>query len=190
MTPTTHDKLSYQKVLDGLLRMHELSAAGDQETEEIKQLREAIDVPYSDLSAQERETIEGLSSDLFDVENITAEPVLDHIRPGDQLMAAALQAQDSGKYDEALKLLRESKSSPASRIAFLRGRNWSEKGEPKVALLFFNHAAKLDPENDEYKAQAIDSLIRAYPERGSKKLQRMIRGELQVAEELLRDIRK
>jgi len=157
MTETTQDKLSYQKVLDGLLRMHELSAAGEQETEEIKQLREAIDEPYSALSAEEREIIEGLSTDLFDVENITSEPVLDHIPPVDPVIAAAIQAQYSGKYDEALNLLRESKAKPASRIAFFRGRIWSEKREPKVALLFFNHAAKLDPENDEYKAQASRS---------------------------------
>lgn len=168
MTETTQDKLSYHKVLDGLLRMHELSVAGEQETDEIKQLRDAIDEPYSDLSAEERETIEGLSTDLFDVENILSEPKLDHVPPGDHALAAAMQAQNSGKYDEALKLLRESKSQPASRIAFFRGRNWIGKGEPKVALLFFNHAAKLEPENDEYKAQAFDSLNQAYPERGQK----------------------
>jgi tetratricopeptide (TPR) repeat protein len=168
MTETTQDKRSYQKVLDGLLRMHELSVAGERETDAIKQLRDAMDEPYSDLSAEERETIEGLSTDLFDVENITSEPVLDHMPPGDRAMTAAVQAQSSGKYDEALKLLRESKAKPASRIAFFRGRNWSEKGEPKVALLFFNHAARLDPRNDEYKAQALESHILAYPERGQK----------------------
>ena len=156
MTETTQDKLSYQKVLNGLLRMHELAAGGEQETDEIKQLRDAIDGPYSDLSAEERETIEGLSTDLFDVENITSEPKLDHLPPCDHAMAAALQAQNSGRYDDALKLLRDSKSKPASRIAFFRGRNWIGKGEPKVALLFFNHAARLDPQNEEFKAQAGD----------------------------------
>jgi len=174
MAETTQDNLSYQKVLDGLLRMHELSADGEPETDEIKQLRDAIDEPYSDLSAEERETIEGLSTDLFDVENITSEPVLDHVPPADNAMAASLQAQYSGQYDEALKLLRQSKSKPASRISYFRGRNWSEKCEPKVALLFFNHAAKLDPANDDYKAQAFEALVRAYPERGQKEITRVL----------------
>jgi hypothetical protein len=153
MTETTQDKMSYRKVLEGLLRMHELSTAGQHETDKIKQLRDAIDEPYSDLSAEAREIIEGLSTDLFDVENITSEPVLDHVPEGDHAMAVAIHAQNSGKDDEALKLLRQCKSKPASRIAFLRGRIWSEMGEPKIALLFFNHAAKLDPGNDESRAQ-------------------------------------
>src|SRR5258707_673005 len=102
MAATRQDNLSYQRVLHGLLCMHELSAAGKQETDEIKQLRDAIDEPYSDLSAEERETIEGLSTDLFDVENISSEPVLDHLPPGDKAMAAALQAQYSGHYDEEI----------------------------------------------------------------------------------------
>jgi hypothetical protein len=173
MAATTQDNLSYQKVLDGLLRLHERAAAGGQETEEKKQLRDAIDGPYSDLSADQQEAIEGLSTDLFDVENITSEPALDRVPPGDEALAAALQAQQSGHHDRALNLLRESKSKPASRIAFFRGRNWIAKGEPKVALLFFNHAAKLDARNDEYRAEALDALFRAYPERGQKESTRV-----------------
>ena len=168
MTETTQDKMSYRKVLEGLLRMHELSAAGAHETDEIKRLRDAIDEPYSELSAEEREIIEGLSADLFDIENIACEPANDHVPEGDHAMAAAVQAQNSGNYEGALKLLRQSKPQPESRIAFLRGRIWSERGEPKVALLFFNHAAKLDPENDEYRARARDSVIRANPGVGQK----------------------
>ncbi len=127
MAETTQDNRSFQKVLHGLLRMHELSAAGEQETDEIKQLRDAIDEPYSDLSSEERETIEGLSTDLFDVENITSEPVPDLVPPGDNAMAAAFQARHSGRYDDARKLLRKSKSKPTSRISFFRGLNWRER---------------------------------------------------------------
>ena len=170
MTETKQDNLSYQKVLEALLQMQELSAAGEQETAEIKQLRDAIDEPYSDLSAVQRETIEGLSTDLFDIRIITSEPVLDPVLLADKALEAAIQAQNSGRYDEALQLLRESKARPASRISYLRGRNWSGKGEPKIALLFFNHATKLDPKNAEYKAQALDALVRAYPERGRKEI--------------------
>jgi uncharacterized protein (DUF433 family) len=92
-------------------------AAGARETEEVKQRPDAIDEPYSDLSAKERETIEGLSTDLFDVERITSQPALDRIPSGDDALAAVLQAQHSGHHEEALKLLRESKSKPASRIS-------------------------------------------------------------------------
>jgi tetratricopeptide (TPR) repeat protein len=173
MVETTEVNPSYRKVLDGLLRMHELSAAGEQETDEIKQLRDAIDEPYSDLSADERETIEGLSTDLFDVEKIISEPASDY-RAMDGSVMAALRAQYSGHYDKALKLLRESESKPISRMSFFRGRNWSEKGEPKVALLFFNHAAKLDPRNDGYKAEALEAFVRAYPERAQKEITRLL----------------
>jgi len=174
MNETTQGNLSYRKVLDELLRMHELSVAGEHETDEIKKSRDAIDEPYSDMSADEREAIEGLSTDLLDVENITSEPVLDYIPPGDEAMVKALQAQRSCRYDDALKLLRESKSKPASRLSFFRGRNWIEKREPRVALLFFNHAANLDAENDDYKAEAFDALVRAYPERGQKEITRVL----------------
>ncbi len=155
MTETTQDKLSYRKVLDGLLRMHELFVAGERESNEIRQLRNDIDEPYSDLTEEDREAIEGLSTDLFDVEKIASEPILDHLPQADEKVQKALLAQHSGHYDEALRLLRESKSSkPFSRISYFRGRNWEGKGEPRVALLFFNHAVRLDPENEEYKSSA------------------------------------
>src|SRR5580704_12205327 len=107
MAETTQDKLSYRKVLDGLVRMHQLFVVGERESDEVKQLRDDIDEPYSDLDEEEREAIEGLSTDLLDVETITSEPTLDDIPPAGAKVQEALLAQHAGNYDDALKLLRE-----------------------------------------------------------------------------------
>ena len=168
MTETTQDKLSYRKVLDGLLRLHELFVAGERESNDVRQLRNDIDEPYTDLTEEEREAIEGLSTDLFDVAKITSEPILEQIPSAEECVQRALSAQHSGNYDEALKLLREGKSSkPFSRISYLRGRSWWGKGEPRVALLFFNHAAQLDPENEKYQVLAWDASLAPISRRGA-----------------------
>ena len=171
MTPTTQDRLCYRKVLDGLLRMHELFVAGERKSTELTQLRDNIDEPYLEMTEEERDAIEGLSTDLFDVERITSEPHLDSRPPANEKIQSALSAQHAGHYDEALRILRENKSSePPSRISYFRGRNWEEKGEPRVALLFFNHAARLDPENEDYRAAALGAVYDAFPREREKEL--------------------
>jgi tetratricopeptide (TPR) repeat protein len=144
--------------------MHEVFVAGDRTSIELSQLRDGIDEPYLDMTEEERDAIEGLSTDLFDVERINSEPHLESRPPTNEKIQSALAAQHSGRYDESLKILRENKSlEPPSRISYFRGRIWEEKGEPRVALLFFNHAAKLDRENDEYKAAALEALDKSFP---------------------------
>ena len=186
MTETTQDNPSYRKVLDGLLRMHELFVAGERESAEVKQLRDDIDDPYSKLTDEQREAIEGLSTDLFDVEKITSEPIPKPVPLADEHVQRALLAQYSDHYDDALKLLRAGKSSrPFSRISYFRGRNWEGKGEPKVALLFFHHAVQLDPENEEYKASALGALYNAFPREGQKQVEAVLANPIDFAPALV-----
>jgi tetratricopeptide (TPR) repeat protein len=183
MTETSQEKLSYQKVLDGLLRMHQLFVQGKRKSEEVKQLRNDIDEPYSNLTEQQREEIEGLSTDLFDVEKVLSEPALGRASSAEEKEFWAIAAQREGRFDEALSLFRGCRSSvPFSRISYHRGQIWEQKGQPKVAKVFFDHAVLLNPNNEEYVASAVSSLFDAFPERGDKELLKKMARQLRNLE--------
>lgn len=165
---------SYQKYRDGLMRMHRLFTEGKRRSEEVAKLRNEMDEPYDDLTGEEREELTGLSADLFDVEKITSDPRGAQDPRADAVAHSVVNALHSGRYAEALELLRGREAGPPSRVAFLRGRVWSEKGEPGVALQFFRHASRLRPENDDFKANVLEALFWSDPEAARHEIDRVL----------------
>src|SRR5262245_2491786 len=97
---------AYQEVVRGLLRMHQYTVDGQDESDEADALRELMDRPWQKLSAAERERITGLSKDLYAVSGPTpAAP--EQMNPQAQgKLGEAYEARERGEWDRALELLR------------------------------------------------------------------------------------
>jgi len=48
---------------------------------------------------------------------------------------------------------------PPARVAYLRGRGWEHYGHHDIAALFFDYAAKLNPEEATYPVMPMEALI-------------------------------
>lgn len=153
------DVLSYQRVLGGLLRMHQLFLEGKRRSEEVDRIRDELDEPYAELTTAHRAEIEGLSRDLFDVEKNRVLVKKPNVPQAERFIDDAIVARDEGRLDLALELLRKiGDYFPFSRIAFLRASVWKKKGNAAVTLLFLKHALDLEPA-DEQVRMAFNSVL-------------------------------
>ena len=158
--PTTP---AYLQSLRGLHRLHALTLAGQSQSPEADAVRDSLDGPWYALSEAERERIGGLSEDLYSLSDPLHEPSPADARATSQLMEA-VEARQAGDWDRALELLRRwgRHLSPAD-LSFQRGCVWQEAGDHATAALFFEHAARLDPENGLDFALYLDALEKSDP---------------------------
>jgi hypothetical protein len=150
---------SYEATMSGLLRLHQLSIAGLEESEEANRVREFMCEPWEDLSKVEKERFTGLSKDLYEISDDTGQPPI----PIDPLQTQAklleiFEARERGDWDTSLELLREwGKHISPSLVSYLRGTIWRYFGEPLTAVVFFEHACHLEPHNEKYQAALLGS---------------------------------
>jgi hypothetical protein len=151
---------NYLVVRRGLLRMHELAAAGQFESEEADAIRDAMDAPWEGLSATERARLTGLSVDLNAIGERSSERAPAEKNPEAQgKLVEAYEARERGEWDRSLDLLRRwDQSIPAALASYVRGSIWRAAGDLEVAAVFFEHAARLDPHNGTYQAALSDAL--------------------------------
>ena len=72
-------------------------------------------------------------------------------------MREAWERQD---WDAVLALLRTGPDFlTPDEIAYLRGRCWAGLGHPDIALLFLDHAARLNPQNINYRILTLEPLL-------------------------------
>src|SRR5262249_7463892 len=114
--------------------------------------------PWEGLTKAERERVTGLAADLYKVSDpapvIGLEPMTEE---GQGKRAEIYEAQSRGEWDLALNMLRQwGRFVPAPLLAYVRARIWQEAGELPVAAVFFEHALRLDPRNDNYEAMLLD----------------------------------
>jgi tetratricopeptide (TPR) repeat protein len=65
----------------------------------------------------------------------------------------AAAARRRGEWDRALELLRRlGKCADPALVSYLRGSIWMDAGDPETAVLFCEHAARLQPDNGDYRA--------------------------------------
>jgi hypothetical protein len=57
----------YRQVVRGYLRLHQLDVEGRDESPEADLVRDSLDLPWQSLTDREKERIQGLSADLFDL---------------------------------------------------------------------------------------------------------------------------
>ena len=165
-------------VIRGFLRLHKLDLVGKNTSSEADVVRDLIDGPWLTLSEAERERVSGLSEDLYSL--VDSPSGADHKETdaeSNRHIVEGLEARERGEWDRALKLFRKLKDSiPLDLLSFMRGRIWSDAGDPEVAVAFFEHAAKLDPKNPAYMVLHLCTLSIADPT-SALKLAREIVGD-------------
>ena len=145
-----------------LVRLHDLISGGEDEGPIGERLRDQMDVCSVGFSDEEVATLGGLSGDLCSIADrglastpSPATPQAQHEIP------AAMQAMESGEYTDALTLLRRNRAMIGpSKLSYFRGRILEKAGLHDVATRFFEHASQLEPDNDNYKVLALDTLKR------------------------------
>jgi hypothetical protein len=133
----------YTQSIQGLRRLHELAASGQEDTPAAEAVRDRLEHPWNLLSEVEKERITGLSEDLYSIiePSEQAEPMNPQ---AERKLIEAYEARQSGEWDKALDLLRcWGRYLEPAELSNLRGSIWHEAGDYETAALFFRHASQL-----------------------------------------------
>ena len=149
---------AYKRYVQFVLDMYRLIDQGKFESEEASSLRESVEGVWDDLTKEERKRLRGLSLDLNGMRE-KARKLEGLNEPGREKLVAAAQLRDSGQYDEALELLRQSENEiHLPFLSFLRGRIWMELHCFDVAAEFFRDAWALDKNNQNLQSMYLQVL--------------------------------
>ena len=93
---------SYLAMVRGNRELHQLLAAGKDDSPEAEAIRDATDVPWEALSEVERNRVRGLSEDLYSLVEPPAapEPMTPQAR---STLKEAYEAKQRGEWDKALR---------------------------------------------------------------------------------------
>ena len=120
---------SYVQSIQGLLRLHELTLKGEDESPEAEAVRDSLDRPWTGLSEVEQKRITGLSEDLYSISNPSGEPIPTNPQAKRKLLEA-IEARQSGEWDKALELLRRwGKYLEPAELSSSGGFVWQEAGD-------------------------------------------------------------
>jgi tetratricopeptide (TPR) repeat protein len=141
--------------------LHLLTITGKDESKEAEAVRDAMDVPWEGLSETERKRASGLSEDLYSISDAPAGHTQQINAQAQEELSQAVEARERGDWDRALELLRhlDGQANPGL-LSFLRGSIWLDAGDPESALLFFEHALQLQPNEGKYLAIVLHTLNR------------------------------
>lgn len=155
---------AYRDYVRMLRELHQLWVDGREESAEAEALCNQMDAAWEGLNSEMKETVGGLASDLNWIRRgpvAGEQPEEDVLREARPALASARQA---GDWHGTLRHLRRcAPYLPQANVAFLRGRAWSELGDEAIALLFFEHARRLDPRNGNLALVALASLSKVDP---------------------------
>jgi tetratricopeptide (TPR) repeat protein len=166
---------SYLAMVRGVRELHRLIAEGKEDSSEADAIRDATDGPWESLSEIERRRARNLSEDLYSLHELAAVPG----PPNPQTFAKlvdALEARKQGEWDRALDLLRQWGSfvdDPAT-VSYVRGEIWLEAGDAATAVLFFEHASKLQPDNESYRAMLLHALSLSDPDEAQRRAEAIL----------------
>lgn len=159
---TTRDEMGVSRELERLtLALHAIIRAGRGNDDEADQVREQMVDIWETLSPERRTLLDNLSGDLF---MLAGDEVLETGETPSRSFAQTMDAWQRDDWVATLTLLRRSEvraTVPDHRVAYIRGRCWSSLGYFEAALAFFEHAAHLAPDNDNYAYLALDALLRS-----------------------------
>lgn len=146
---------NYLAMVRGVRELHQLSAAGKDDSPEADAIRHDTDRPWESLSEAERQRVRNLSEDFYSLVEppIAAQPMNPQARAK---LDEAYAARQRNELDRALDLLRRWRAYLApDQVSFLRGSIWMEAGDLATAALFFEHASKLNSNNENYLAMFL-----------------------------------
>ena len=166
---------AYLTMVRATRELHQLLAAGKDDSPEADALRDATDGPWNVLSEVERKRVRNLSEDLYSLSE--PPPVPQPMNPQAQAkLSEAIEARQRGEWDRALDLLRRWRPhiDPAL-VSYLRGSIWLEAGDPATAAIFFEHASSRNPGNENYLAMFLYALNIANPIEARKRADEVLR---------------
>jgi tetratricopeptide (TPR) repeat protein len=141
----------YQKLASGIRALHRLALKGSDESPEAEAIRDSLDDIWEVLSQEERQRAAGLSEDLYSISEPESVGSREMNPQAQSRFNDALEARQRGDWDTALSLLRRwGKHVDTALLSYLRGSIWLEAGDPETAVLFFENASRLEPENGRY----------------------------------------
>ena len=150
---------NYLTVVRGIHEMHRLIADGQEDSPAAEAVRDATDRPWQALSEVERRRASGLSEDLYSIKQVAPPPAQSMDPQAAARCNDAVEARQRGEWDRALELLRKSRAFVApALVSYLRGSIWSEAGDARTAVLFYEHALRLQPDNGNYLAIFLHAL--------------------------------
>ncbi|MBI2298837.1 MAG: hypothetical protein HYU66_07800 [Armatimonadetes bacterium] len=125
-----------------LLRLETLRQQGLSDSPEADDVRDLMDGPWYQLTAEEDERARGISGDLF---MLTDEEVYARVPPeqreADWLRPLINQATEAGDHWRRLDLFRHGPTFiDRAGLAFVRGRSYEQVGLPEVTVLFYDLA--------------------------------------------------
>ena len=140
-----------------LMRLHELTRSGQEESEAADHIRENMESPWEAMSDEERMRIRGLSADLYSIgENRAASAQSD--LDLEQSVEAACREK---RWSELLQHVRLNSSRiPSEYVALSRGIAWFNLGQPQVAIEFLREASRLAPHDPQIEAWILFTLFR------------------------------
>ena len=132
---------------ESLLReLHRFIAAGMGDSDEAEAVREEMDAPEQRLTQDEIMRLNGLSADLYMLQDDEIYEKYDGTQ--EELRASLKAALDRHNHEAVLSLLR--KGTPfltPGQVAALRGRSYAALGHLETALPFLQYAAQREPED-------------------------------------------
>lgn len=159
LPPNSFGSPNYRQVLHCYLRLHQLTVEGRDESPDADTIRDSLDLLWRALSEAERGSVQGLSADLFDISEPSAGGPREMPLQAQKYLVEAYEAKKCSEWDRALLLLRKiSRDLDPALLSYLRGSVWLEAGYPEIGAVFFEHAAKLEPDNVGYKVLLLHSL--------------------------------
>ena len=145
----------FSEYMRHLVRLHELIAQGQGDSEEADAIRDQMDWPWSQLNRRQIELADGLAGDLYTLG--TNRSATGWKKPNAEEFVEAVQRED---WASALKFVRrqEASMSPAS-VASLRGACWARLKQSAVALKFIEESIRLEPPSSETLIWSMFCLI-------------------------------
>ena len=164
----TSPSVSYSIWLKRILDTHASQAWNAEPTDVREREDEELNGLWSEITEGQTQRLWGLSSDLYTLRDQEKWVESDWPRLNERELAEAQnEAFQRKHWDKLLEYLRRPpRFLPRPLTDYLRGRAWMELGHPEVALLFFDNAARLDPENSTYGVLSLECLksLQDWPE--------------------------
>ena len=165
---------AYVETIRGLLRLHELTENGQDDSPEADAIRDALELPWHELSDIEKTRITGLSEDLYSISDPFPERMPTN-PAAEQGRLDAIAASQAGDPDRALVLLRRSAQHlDRASLSFERGCVWVEAGDSETAKPFLAHAAKLDPSHGSVLYLYLSALNKSEPTTAASKSREIV----------------
>jgi hypothetical protein len=145
MTPTTLEDSAVRASALLLLELHALMMAGQGDEATADTVRDAMESPWYAMTPLEQERIDGLSIDLYALDEGLKSVVMS-LEERAEWERQAGQAFQAGDCDHLLDLLRHPPAGiPPAEVYAQQGWCWDRLGVPEVAAAFLQRAALLDP---------------------------------------------